>query len=81
MSKKYEIIKLCGSHWTSLVSYDALVQIIFFIHNLYNYIYYVTGYKRHFEATEAKILRVAMSSFYDMLDVFLKCLQEFDPSQ
>uniref|UniRef100_A0A7S2SBC7 Uncharacterized protein n=1 Tax=Eucampia antarctica TaxID=49252 RepID=A0A7S2SBC7_9STRA len=32
----------------------------------------------HFEATEAKILRVSISSFYDMLNVFLKCYQEFE---
>eukprot|EP00588_Corethron_pennatum_P015791 CAMPEP_0194282350 /NCGR_PEP_ID=MMETSP0169-20130528/22973_1 /TAXON_ID=218684 /ORGANISM="Corethron pennatum, Strain L29A3" /LENGTH=125 /DNA_ID=CAMNT_0039027641 /DNA_START=129 /DNA_END=506 /DNA_ORIENTATION=- len=31
-----------------------------------------------FEATEARMLRVAMSSFYDSLSVVLRCLQEFD---
>jgi len=29
------------------------------------------------QATEAKMLRVSISSFYDMLTVFLKCQQEF----
>jgi len=29
------------------------------------------------QATEAKMLRVSISSFYDMLNVFLKCQQEF----
>mmetsp|Transcript_26113 Transcript_26113/g.26519 ORF Transcript_26113/g.26519 Transcript_26113/m.26519 type:complete len:121 (-) Transcript_26113:80-442(-) len=29
------------------------------------------------EATEAKLLRVSVSSFYDMLTVVLKCYQEF----
>ncbi len=29
------------------------------------------------EATEAKFLRVAASSFYDMLTVIVKCYQEF----
>ena len=29
------------------------------------------------EATEAKLLRVAASSFYDMLTVVVKCYQEF----
>eukprot|EP00558_Chaetoceros_sp_UNC1202_P006974 CAMPEP_0197241340 /NCGR_PEP_ID=MMETSP1429-20130617/7401_1 /TAXON_ID=49237 /ORGANISM="Chaetoceros sp., Strain UNC1202" /LENGTH=91 /DNA_ID=CAMNT_0042701161 /DNA_START=373 /DNA_END=648 /DNA_ORIENTATION=+ len=28
-------------------------------------------------SSEAKMLRVAISSFYDMLSVFLKCYQEF----
>jgi len=31
----------------------------------------------HFRATEAKSLRVAISSFYDMLNIYLKCHQEF----
>mmetsp|Transcript_13092 Transcript_13092/g.22261 ORF Transcript_13092/g.22261 Transcript_13092/m.22261 type:complete len:135 (-) Transcript_13092:63-467(-) len=30
-----------------------------------------------FQATEAKMLRVAVSTFYDYLTVALKCLQEF----
>ena len=30
-----------------------------------------------FEATEAKLLRVSVSSFYDMLEVALKCFNEF----
>lgn len=33
---------------------------------------------RHFEAIDAKTLRVAISSFYDFLTVSLKCFQEFD---
>jgi len=34
------------------------------------------------EATEAKLLRVSVSSFYDMLKVVVKCYQEFgsDPN-
>ena len=31
----------------------------------------------NFQATEAKMLRVAISTFYDYLTVSLKCLQEF----
>jgi hypothetical protein len=31
-----------------------------------------------FAATEAKMLRVSVSSFYDFLTVALKCYQEFD---
>jgi hypothetical protein len=31
----------------------------------------------HIEASEAKLLRVSVSSFYDMLTVSLKCFQEF----
>ena len=30
-----------------------------------------------FLSSEAKMLRVAISSFYDMMTVFLKCYQEF----
>ncbi len=33
--------------------------------------------KVNIEATEAKFLRVAASSFYDMLTVIVKCYQEF----
>lgn len=33
--------------------------------------------KIHFYGTEAKSLRVSISSFYDLLTVFLKCQQEF----
>lgn len=33
---------------------------------------------RHFEAAEAKLLRVVVSSFCDYLNVSLKCLQEFE---
>ena len=33
-----------------------------------------------FQAAEAKILRVSVTSFYDYLTVSLKCLQEFDSS-
>ena len=32
---------------------------------------------RLFQATEAKMLRVSVSTFYDYLTVSLKCLQEF----
>jgi len=32
----------------------------------------------NFEATEARMLRVSLSSFYDALNVYLKCLQEFE---
>ncbi|GAX17333.1 hypothetical protein FisN_10Lu199 [Fistulifera solaris] len=35
--------------------------------------------KVRFEATQAKFLRVSVSSFYDYLTVALKCFQEFDP--
>jgi len=31
-----------------------------------------------FQATEAKMLRVAVSTFYDYLTVTLKCFQEFE---
>lgn len=31
-----------------------------------------------FEATEAKMLRVAVSTFCDYLNVSLKCFQEFE---
>mmetsp|Transcript_28733 Transcript_28733/g.52516 ORF Transcript_28733/g.52516 Transcript_28733/m.52516 type:complete len:111 (-) Transcript_28733:399-731(-) len=30
------------------------------------------------QATEAKMLRVSLSTFYDVLNVVLKCFQEFD---
>jgi len=33
---------------------------------------------RRFAATEAKWLRVSVTSFYDYLIVALKCYQEFD---
>lgn len=33
---------------------------------------------RHFMATDAKMLRVAMSTTYDMINVALKCFQEFE---
>ncbi|CAB9523156.1 Transcription factor Pcc1 [Seminavis robusta] len=32
------------------------------------------------KATEAKMLRVAVSSFYDFVQVVLKTMQEFDPA-
>mmetsp|Transcript_25086 Transcript_25086/g.58376 ORF Transcript_25086/g.58376 Transcript_25086/m.58376 type:complete len:87 (+) Transcript_25086:77-337(+) len=32
----------------------------------------------HIKATEAKLLRVVVSTFYDYLTVALKCIQEFD---
>jgi len=32
-----------------------------------------------FQATEAKMLRVSISTFYDYLKVALKCIQEFEP--
>jgi hypothetical protein len=34
--------------------------------------------RRRFQATEARLLRVAVSTFYDYLLVALKCYQEFD---
>jgi len=34
----------------------------------------------HFKATEARLLRVSLSSFYDMVSVCLRTLQEFDDS-
>eukprot|EP00543_Licmophora_paradoxa_P002810 CAMPEP_0202447408 /NCGR_PEP_ID=MMETSP1360-20130828/6176_1 /ASSEMBLY_ACC=CAM_ASM_000848 /TAXON_ID=515479 /ORGANISM="Licmophora paradoxa, Strain CCMP2313" /LENGTH=84 /DNA_ID=CAMNT_0049064493 /DNA_START=87 /DNA_END=341 /DNA_ORIENTATION=+ len=34
--------------------------------------------KVSFQATEAKMLRVSVSTFYDYLNVALKCIQEFD---
>eukprot|EP00968_Pinguiococcus_pyrenoidosus_P020070 scaffold2277_cov256-Pinguiococcus_pyrenoidosus.AAC.7 len=39
-----------------------------------------SGPKRHrrFQATEARLLRVSLSSFYDMVGVCLRTLQEFD---
>jgi Transcription factor Pcc1 len=36
--------------------------------------------KIRFESTELKMLRVAVSSFYDYLAVVLKTFQEFDPT-
>mmetsp|Transcript_4108 Transcript_4108/g.9219 ORF Transcript_4108/g.9219 Transcript_4108/m.9219 type:complete len:83 (-) Transcript_4108:153-401(-) len=34
-------------------------------------------FSRQFEATDAKMLRVSMSTTYDMINVALKCFQEF----
>jgi hypothetical protein len=42
--------------------------------------YFTTFCFSCFQAAEAKILRVSVSSFYDYLSVSLKCLQEFDAS-
>ena len=33
------------------------------------------------EATEAKMLRVSLSTFYDVINVVLRCFQEFDGPQ
>lgn len=33
---------------------------------------------RNFMATDAKMLRVSMSTTYDMINVALKCFQEFE---
>jgi hypothetical protein len=33
--------------------------------------------KSNFEATDAKMLRVSISTTYDMINVALKCFQEF----
>lgn len=33
---------------------------------------------RRFQATEAKMLRVSVSTFYDYLKVALKCIHEFE---
>ena len=34
-------------------------------------------HESNFEATDAKMLRVSMSTTYDMINVALKCFQEF----
>jgi hypothetical protein len=39
---------------------------------------YASSYSR-FESKEVKMLRVAVSSFTDYLQVVLKTMQEFDP--
>lgn len=37
-----------------------------------------TGYNRSFEATEARMLRVVLSGFYDMASVVARTFLEFD---
>ena len=44
---------------------------------LTQYIIHFTISKRMFEATDAKMLRVSISTTYDMINVALKCFQEF----
>ena len=45
------------------------------------YIYYIYTLHRpnsHLESKELKMLRVAVSSFYDYVTLVIKCMQEFD---
>lgn len=47
---------------------------------LQNFVSFFCACISHFEATEAKMLRVSVSSFFDYLTVSLRCYQEFDTS-
>jgi hypothetical protein len=50
---------------------STTIQFIFVLKNKKN------EQTRHFEATDAKMLRVSISTTYDMINVALQCFQEF----
>jgi hypothetical protein len=52
--------------------------ILFTIPHCYPFNPQIQQTNSHFESKELKMLRVAISSFFDYLKVVLKCFQEFD---
>jgi hypothetical protein len=62
-------------HFASLLPYASAIYYSFLVLNLFFFVFFF--YSR-FESKELKMLRVAVSSFYDYLNVVTKTMQEFD---
>ena len=62
-------VSMCFDHFNHLFSSPHLGHLI--------YCQKSCVLERTFEATDAKMLRVSMSTTYDMINVALQCFQEF----
>ncbi len=73
MSCKCEKICFVPLQYFSILAVDLLL----IVHAIANYLPNLDLHESNFEATDAKMLRVSMSTTYDMINVALKCFQEF----